>query len=131
MKNMKNANRAFTLIEIMIVVLIIGILLAIAVPNFIRAREQSRAKACSSNLRQIDSAEEQWAMDTRAAQGATAPTDAQLFGATLYIKVKPVCPASGAYTIGAVGTAPVCGLATTTAASYGTGGTFPHTANGL
>ena len=87
MKNLKSANRAFTLIEIMIVVLIIGILLAIAVPNFIRAREQSRAKACSSNLRQIDSAEEQWAMDTRAAQGAAAPATTALYGANLYIKV--------------------------------------------
>ena len=129
MKNLKSANRAFTLIEIMIVVLIIGILLAIAVPNFIRAREQSRAKACSSNLRQIDSAEEQWAMDTRAAQGAAAPATTALYGANLYIKVAPLCPSSGTYTIGAVGVAPVCTLAT--AAPYNTGGTFPHTVNGL
>ena len=49
-------RRAFTLVEIMIVVLIIGVLLGIAVPNFARAREQARAKACIQQLRLIDSA---------------------------------------------------------------------------
>ena len=92
---MKNVKRAFTLVEIMIVVLIIGILLAIAVPNFIRAREQSRAKSCSANLKQIDSAKEQWAMDNKAASG-TAVTGgmASLIGANGYIKSEPSCPST-------------------------------------
>ena len=92
----------------MIVVLIIGILMAIAVPNFIRARESSRRNSCIANLKQVDSAKEQWAMDNRAATGA-AVTMADI--APAYIKgaaTGPVCPAGGAYTVNVVGTNPAC-----------------------
>ena len=71
----KKRQKGFTLIEIMIVVLIIAILLAIAIPNFLRARETSRAKSCQGNLRQVETAKEQWAMDTKAAADAAAPAD--------------------------------------------------------
>ena len=106
-KFVKKARHGFTLVEIMIVVLIIGILLAIAVPNFIKARENSRQKSCVANLKQIESAKEQWAMDTKAAPTAT-PGTGDLYGNTLYIKVQPTCPSNGAYTIGDMGTRPSC-----------------------
>ena len=101
----------FTLIEIMIVVLIIGILLAIAVPNFMKARESSRTKACVANLKQIQSAKEQFTMDTNLATGGTiASTD--LYGAGKYIPTEPSCPSGGAYTIGVLDTNPVCSKGT-------------------
>jgi len=97
----------FTLIEIMIVVLIISVLLAIAIPNFMRARETSRAKSCCSNLRQIETAKEQYAMDGKLSDGA-ATAMANL--TPDYIKQEPECPSGGAYTTGAVGTNASCSL---------------------
>ena len=120
MKSFKSLRRAFTLVEIMIVVLIIGILLAIAIPNFIRARESSRAKACVSNLRQIDSAKEQWAMDYRQSAGTSGPGLTTLAGSgtTTYIKAEPLCPSSGVYTVGAIGTNPTCSIGGTGALGH-------------
>jgi type II secretory pathway pseudopilin PulG len=108
MSKFKSARKAFTLVEI--VVLIIGILLAIAVPNFVRARASSRQKACISNLRQIDSAKEQLAMDTRMAQGTAVASMSLVVGPTLYIKVEPKCPSdNSAYIPGNIGTGdPLC-----------------------
>ena len=107
MKRNNMRKGAFTLVEIMIVVLIIGILMAIAVPNFVKARESSRKNSCIANLKQTDSAKEQWAMDNKKDAGATvAFTD--LVGATLYMKSTPTCPSSGTYTVGAIGTNPTC-----------------------
>jgi prepilin-type N-terminal cleavage/methylation domain-containing protein len=116
-KFLKKARRGFTLVEIMIVVLIIGILLAIAVPNFIKARESSRAKSCIANLKQVDSAKEQWAMDNNKTNGtAVALTD--LVGATAYIKSTPTCASGGTYTPSAIGTAPSCSIGGTGATAH-------------
>ena len=105
MRNRKKKQEGFTLIEIMIVVMIIAILLAIAIPNFLRARETSRAKSCTGNLRQIETAKEQWAMDNKKSATDT-PTSA--FLAPDYMKTYPSCPSAGAYTIGDMSTRPVC-----------------------
>jgi prepilin-type N-terminal cleavage/methylation domain-containing protein len=100
-------KRAFTLIEIMIVVLIIGILLAIAIPNFMTARATSRANACISNLEEISAAKEQLAMDNRYID-SVVPTQSQLV--PTYIKNWPICPSKGTYTINNVGTDPTCSI---------------------
>ncbi len=99
------SKKGFTLIEIMIVVLIIAVLLAIAIPNFMKARDTSRAKACVANLRQIDTAKMQWAMDEKKV-GTETPTKANLI--PTYIKNELTCPAGGEYTINAVDTNPTC-----------------------
>src|SRR5262249_20204881 len=101
----------FTLVEIMIVVLIIGILLAIAVPNFIKARETSRAKSCIANLKQIEAAKEQWCMDNKQATTST-PADTDLYGSAAYVKNTPSCPSGGTYPIGDMAPRPVCSIGT-------------------
>ncbi len=105
---MRRSLRAFTLIEIMVVMLIITILVAIATPNFVTARENSRTKACIGNLRQIDTGKEQWAMDFKKTNG-DVPAWADL--TPTYVRIQPECPCAGVYTIGAVGTLPTCTFA--------------------
>ena len=106
----------FTLIEIMIVVLIIGILLAIAIPNFITARSSGRAKACIANLRQIDSGKQQYIMDNKLASSYAFGGDTNTAMPDLvptYVRSLPSCPAGGTYTVGAGTAAPTCSYGTT------------------
>lgn len=103
-----NRKSGFTLVEIMIVVAIIGLLAAIAIPNFVKARGTAQTNACINNLRQIDGAKEQWALETKKASGAVA-VDTEI---EAYMKGgRPECPASGTYTFGAVDTPPTCDVA--------------------
>lgn len=98
----KNKKRkGFTLVEIMIVVLIIGILLAIAVPNFITARQNSRAQTIIATLKQVEAGKDQCAMD----QGLT--TGDNCADMTPYVKnYPPTWPVQGNFAEGAIGTDP-------------------------
>ena len=103
----QKSSGGYTLIEILIVVMIIGILLAIAVPSMFNASERARANACRANLRQIQAAKEQWAMANN--QGPDAePTQAQLTNG--FLQSWPVCPSGGTYTIGNLSTNPSCSI---------------------
>lgn len=90
---MKKMLKGFTLVEIMIVVAIIAILAAVAIPNFVRYRKSSQANACVSNLKQIQTAYEQAKM-----AGVTVSDVAGLCGPTLYIKTQPLCPTTNSDT---------------------------------
>ena len=99
----------FTLVEIMIVVAIIGLLAAIAIPNFVRARTTAQMNACINNLRQIDGAIQQWALEQKKDTTATvAETDV-----TPYLKNAVICPSGGtafanSYTMNTVANQPSC-----------------------
>lgn len=104
-------KKAFTLVEIMIVVAIIGLLVAIAIPNFVRARRNTRKNLCINNLRLLTHAVEQYAIEYGAGDD-TAPTPAIIWGTdTSYIENTLECPegiAGDAYAIPNVGNDAAC-----------------------
>jgi prepilin-type N-terminal cleavage/methylation domain-containing protein len=113
----KDRLAGFTLVEIMIVVAILGLLCAIAIPNYVKARANSQANACINNLRQIAGAVDQFALEKGKTTGyaVSYPNDV-----TPYIKLNsgqsiPGCPAGGNYTLQTVGSVPqaTCSLGAT------------------
>ena len=98
----------FTLVEIMIVIAIIGLLVAIAIPSYVRSRANSQANACINNLRELDSASQQFAIERNKHVNDSVNFPSDL---TPYIKLNsansiPPCPAGGIYSIFPVGSNP-------------------------
>jgi prepilin-type N-terminal cleavage/methylation domain-containing protein len=97
----------FTLVEILIVVAIIGLLAAIAIPNLVKSRQVSRMNMCVSNMRLIEHATEEAGLELGTASGAT-PAAATV---NSYIKGgAPTCPNAGAYTYPTLGGNAACSL---------------------
>jgi type IV pilus assembly protein PilA len=86
-----NAHQGFTLVEIMIVVVIIGLLAAMAIPTFNQVRLQSRVKAVTNNLRQFASAAQQYMLD----KGATQAGYADLVGTATDAYIRSISPVAG------------------------------------
>ena len=92
-------RKGFTILEIMIAVTIIGLLAAIAIPNFVRARKSAQAKACVNNLRLIDSAAQQYMLENVSAAAVTFADCLPYLGRGA--GALPVCPKAGTYSVAA------------------------------
>lgn len=117
-----NVIGGFTLVEIMVVVAVIALLAAIVIPNLLKAGAKSQATTCINNLRQIDTAVQQFSIEARKHVGDAInyPDDI-----TPYIRLNPQglippCPARGIYTLNTVGNQPsaFCSLGSTVTPSH-------------
>ena len=92
-------------------IILIPIYLAIAIPAFVKARDNAEKSSCINNLRMIDSAKEQWAMDNDKKEG-DVPAWSDLLGTAPkdYLKTSPICRKHGSYTVGKIGEPPTCSV---------------------
>lgn len=116
-RKQKSSSAAFTLVEIMVVVAILGLLLAIVIPNYVRARANAQAGTCINNMRKVEDAASQFALETGKKTGDPIVYPDDL---TPYIKLNsagsiPSCPAGGIYTVDNTGPKPdtTCSLGST------------------
>ena len=106
MKLRPKRQAGFTLVEILIVVAIIGLLAAVAIPNMIKARNQAQTQSCIANLKTIDGAKQQWGLENRKAT-TDVPTTTEV---AAYLKATelPLCPGGGTYTLNTIGANTTC-----------------------
>jgi prepilin-type N-terminal cleavage/methylation domain-containing protein len=116
MKTMKIISKTgFTLVELLVVVAILGLMMAMAIPNFEKTRMTSQANACINNLRQISAAANEFAYEKHLSAGTAINFPSDL---TPYLKLNssgsiPPCPANGTYTDAHAGDIPTCSLGAT------------------
>jgi type IV pilus assembly protein PilA len=109
MKKKTQDKEGFTLVEIMIVVAIMGMLAAVAIPSYAKARETAYKHTCISNLQQIDGAIQRWAAEERKDEDQTVAYS----DISIYLRNTPMCPSGGtsfedSYTVTTVAARPVC-----------------------
>lgn len=98
-------RKGFTLVEIMIVVAVMGLLAAIAIPHFMRSRQAALTNTCIANLKQIDSAKDSWALDNNQPETAIPNMFPDLV--TTYLQAEPKC-GTNTYVVNAVNTKQIC-----------------------
>jgi type IV pilus assembly protein PilA len=92
LKMLKNNEKGFSLVELMVVVVIIGVLVAIAIPVYNRTTDRAERGACHANQRMIEGAASQHAMNTGKSIDKVDELDEYFNGGT------PTCPSGGKYT---------------------------------
>lgn len=103
---MIQGRKGYTLVEIMIVVAILAVLLSVAIPNYLKSGKNTSKNSCIVNLRQIDSAMEQWAIENNIVAGTVlgAMEESEVYA---YVDGgMPSCPSGGEYSLHAVGSRP-------------------------
>ena len=101
-----NSSQSYASSALLAPVAVVGMLSAIAIPNFVKARATSQQNACINNLRQIDGAKNEWALE-KGKKATDVPTKSDLLP---YLRSWPVCPQGGTYTVGAVNEKPTCSI---------------------
>lgn len=104
---MKNA---FTLVEILLMLGILAVMLAVAYPTYIRSRELNYALECQGNLKELSNSKVRWALENKIESTTATPTWDDVTGPKRFMKVKPVCPSGGTYTIGSKDQPPTCSI---------------------
>ena len=92
----------------LVMMVVVGLLAAIAVPNFIRAREMAQRNVCINNLRMIDAAKQQWSLENKKENGD--PVEDNQINQYLKDGARPVCAKGGTYIYGPVGNEPSCSI---------------------
>ncbi len=100
---------AYTLTEVLFMTAVLAIILAVAVPKLSSSNDTAQTTTCIANLATINAAKQQWAVDFQK-PGTAAPNRSDIYGAKLYIKVEPVCPAGGSYSFQAISLKPTCSI---------------------
>lgn len=106
---LRDHSGAYARIEIIIILLVLAVLVGVFVPRLVKARRTAQANACANNMQWLDGAKFSWSMENKKAAD-DVPNESDLCGTAKYMRVRPICPAGGTYSIGPVRKRPTCSI---------------------